>query len=56
MWMNVSDVINSWRFEWASQRRKDGLADEENNWVDYLNGLSISDVILNLQRHGDENI
>lgn len=48
----ISRAICNWRAAWAYERRKQGLGPTENeDWADYVDDLSMSEVLWYLEFH-----
>ena len=48
----IAKAINAWRFSWTVDRKKHELGPtEDEDWNDYVNSLSMSDVLWSLEMH-----
>lgn len=47
----IRNAINNWRASWERGRRQYNLPHEQRDWEEYLNEMSISDVIYNLEAY-----
>ena len=52
----IANAINRWRSSWLSDRRKHDLGPtEDEDWEEYVNGLTMAEVLWNLEIHDDQN-
>lgn len=53
--MTVTETIEAWRQDWYRQQIKHGISDGDyQDWKDYLDSLSMSEVIEYLSIYGEE--
>ena len=52
----IANAINSWRSSWRIDRRKHDLGPtDDEDWEEYVNGLTMAEVLWNLEIHDDSN-
>jgi len=52
----IANAINSWRSSWRIDRRKHDLGPtDDEDWEEYVNGLTMAEVLWNLEIHDDQN-
>lgn len=50
----ITKAINSWRFAWRRDRRKHDLGPTDDEaWNEYVNNLTMSEVLWNLEIHDE---
>lgn len=46
----IKDAINNWRYHWDAGRRKHDLGPTDDNaWNEYVNSLTMAEVLWNLE-------
>ena len=54
--MSIAKTINNWRWSWAFDRRKNDLGPTDDAaWNEYLDSLSISEVLWNLEIYDESD-
>lgn len=54
---SLTGTIREWRKSWSSQRRKHELGpDDDQHWEEYLNSLTMAEVINNLEAYGEDYV
>lgn len=50
----ITKAINNWRFNWRFNRRKHDLGPTDDTaWEEYVNSLTMSEVLWNLEIHDE---
>ena len=54
--MPIANAINSWKFSWRINRRKHDLGPTDDEaWEEYVNNLTMAEVLWNLEKHDEPN-